>query len=72
MRVSRLKVRARILKRGKKKKESKKRGVGIQSKIRELADKYERVLVENANERRIYKFQPQINTDRLFIRVHLW
>ena len=49
--VSRLKVRVRILKRGKKKKEKRKRRVGIQSRIRELADRYERVLVESADER---------------------
>jgi hypothetical protein len=50
VKVSRLKVRSRILKRGKKKKEKRKRRGGIQRKIRELADRYERVLVESADE----------------------
>ena len=39
VKVSRLKVRARILKRGKKKKERRKRSVGIQRRIRELAER---------------------------------
>ena len=78
VRVSRLKVRARISKRGKKKKKRRQRRGGIQSKIRELADRYERVLLESADERLILEFQPQINTNELevllfaFICVHLW
>ena len=39
VKVSKLKVRARILKRGKKKKKRRKKRVGTQSKIRELADR---------------------------------
>ena len=78
VKVSRLKVRARILKRGKKKKERRKRRVGIQSKIRELADRNERVFSASVGERLILKFQPQMNADgldvfsSLFICVHLW
>lgn len=78
VRVLRLKVRVRILKRGKKKKERRKRRVGIQSRIRELVDRNERVFSANVDERLILKFQPQMNPDgldvfsSLFICVHLW
>ena len=76
--VSRLKVRVRILKRGKKKKEKRKRRVGIQSRIRELADRNERVFSASVGERLILEFQPQMKADgldvflSLFICVHLW
>ena len=78
VRVEKLKVRARILERGKKKVERRKMRAGIQRRIRELADRHERILVESADERHIYKFQPEINTDELdgllsaFFCVHLW
>lgn len=78
VKVSMLKVRARILKSGKKKKERRNRRVGNQSKIRELADRNERVFSASVGKRLILKFQPQMNADgldvfsSLFICVHLW
>lgn len=77
VRVLRLNVRVRILKRGKKKNERRKRRVGIQRRIRELADKNDRVFSVSFGERFILKFQPQMNTSGLdvlsflFICVHL-
>ena len=64
VKVSRLKVSARILKRGKKKKEKRKRRVGTQSRIRELADRNERVFPASVGKKLIVKLQPQMNTDK--------
>ena len=65
VKVSKLNVSVRILKRGKKKKERKKKRGGIQSRIRRLADNNKRVFVVRVVERLIFKFQPQMNTDKL-------
>ena len=54
-RVARLNVRVRILESGKKKVERRKRRVGIQRRIRELADRSERVFEANFDKRNILK-----------------